>query len=240
MSRLDCCPLPEFDVTGGRLIITSPWGQRREGMHYGVDWGSTDGIEQVPAYSVVPGKIVHYQLDPGVGAGLNLWFVGENGSRWKYFHLSEVNIGLINILVPAGTAIARIGNTGTGAVHLHLEEHVGKWNGQGIDFTASARECLSAGRFPGKLVPPVVESPPLVTTPVPVTETDDMILCMVYFPDKDDRWVLGLDRDGYWKRHLDNPIEIELLNARGIGARPLAVGGSEGLDALYEQAREAA
>lgn len=168
-SRLDVFPLPRYDLTGGRIIITSPFGPRREGYHFGVDLGSTDGIERVEAYAPADGKIVRTSRDPGVGAGLNLWFETPDGRRWKFFHLDAV-LAPVNVALKAGTVIARIGNSGTGAVHLHIEEHAGPdWNSP-IDLTPAVRECMEAGRFVG-------EEPP-APTPVPITpvpEEDDVI-----------------------------------------------------------------
>jgi murein DD-endopeptidase MepM/ murein hydrolase activator NlpD len=49
---------------------------------------------------------------------------------------------------PAGSPIAEVGNSGTQAAHLHLEEHAGGWSNP-VDFTADAYEVIDAGRWPG-------------------------------------------------------------------------------------------
>jgi hypothetical protein len=54
---------------------------------------------------------------------------------------------------PAGSPIAEVGNTGTQAAHLHLEEHAGSWSSP-IDFTDDAYEVINAGRWPGTPPPP--------------------------------------------------------------------------------------
>lgn len=232
---MDQCPLPEYDRTGGRLIITSPYGPRSGSVHFGIDWGSTDGIEMVETYPVVPGKVVSWRRDPGMGAGLNLWFVGDDGSRWKYFHLSEVFIPLVGFHVDLTTPIARIGNSGTSAVHLHLEKHQVTWSNP-VNFNDDARRCLAERRFPGTVVapPPAPERPaPVEPAPNPTnTELWPMPLVILYFADKDTRWLLGSNDAGPWCRQITYLAEMELLQARGVPARELGAGNDE-LDRLF-------
>lgn len=161
MSRLTVAPLAEFDLSGGRVIITSPYGDGRN--HKGVDWGTTDGIEVgTPLFAPVDGHISNagddgpYTPEGGHTAGRWLWFAGDNGTRWKMFHLNRVT-GPAGVWLAAGTPIAEVGNTGTQAPHLHLEEHrAGSWSSP-VDFTADAYEVIDAGRWPG--LPPEPEAP---------------------------------------------------------------------------------
>lgn len=158
VSRLTVAPLAEYDRTGGRVIITSPYGDGRG--HKGVDWGTTDGIEiGTPLYAVVDGHISNagddgpWTASGGHTAGRWLWFAGDNGTRWKMFHLNRVT-GPAGVWLAAGTPIAEVGNTGTQAPHLHLEEHrEGSWSSP-VDFTADAYEVINAGRWPGLAPPP--------------------------------------------------------------------------------------
>jgi hypothetical protein len=152
MSRLTVAPLAEFDRSGGRVMITAPFGDGRG--HQGVDWGTTDGIEVgTVLHAPVDGHVENtgddgpYTPSGGHTAGRWLWFRGADGTRWKMFHLNRVTIG-VGQLVAAGTAIAEVGNTGTQAAHLHLEEHAGSWSAP-VDFTGDAYEVINAGRWPG-------------------------------------------------------------------------------------------
>jgi hypothetical protein len=156
VSRLTVAPLAEFDSSGGRVKITAPYGDGRG--HQGVDWGTTDGIEVgTPLHAPVDGVMENagddgpYTPSGGHTAGRWLWFRGEH-TRWKMFHLNRV-IAPLGSWVPAGAVIAEVGNTGTQAAHLHLEEHAGSWSSP-VDFTVDAYEVIDAGRWPGTLPPP--------------------------------------------------------------------------------------
>lgn len=160
VSRLTVAPLAEFDLSGGRVIITSPYGDGRG--HQGVDWGTTDGIEVgTVLYAVVDGVLENtgddgpYTPSGGHTAGRWLWFRGDDSTRWKYFHTNRVTAP-VGAWVAAGVPIAEVGNTGTQAAHLHLEEHVGSWSAP-VDFTSDAYEVIDAGRWPG--TPPQPEAP---------------------------------------------------------------------------------
>lgn len=160
MSRLDVMVLPEFDITGGRIYITSPYGMRWGRLHAGVDIGSMDGIEiGTTIHAPADGSIVAIKRNnANPSEGLNLWFVAKDGRRWKFFHLNSVLFS-VNTEVKAGTVIAHVGMTGTSAAHLHLEEHVGGWSNP-VDCTADVREAMLAGRWPGK--PVIITDPPVV------------------------------------------------------------------------------
>lgn len=151
MSRLTVAPLAEYDPSGGRVKITAPYGDGRG--HQGVDWGTTDGIEiGTTLYAPVDGWIENTGYEgpytPGHHtAGNWLWFRGDNGTRWKMFHLHAVTHPT-GVHVDAGHPIAEVGNSGTQAAHLHLEEHAGAWN-LPIDMTADCHEVIAAGRWPG-------------------------------------------------------------------------------------------
>jgi len=157
MSRLTVAPLAEYDPSGGRVKITAPYGDGRG--HEGVDWGTTDGIEVgTTLYAPVDGVLEStghdgdYSASGGHTAGRWLWWHGDNGTRWKMFHLNAVTVP-IGHWARAGSPIAQVGNTGTQAAHLHLEEHAGDWASP-IDFTDDAYEVIDAGRWPGTPPPP--------------------------------------------------------------------------------------
>ena len=145
-------PLAEFDPSGGRVKITAPFGDGRN--HKGVDWGTTDGIEVgTPLYAPVDGVLENtghdgnWSSSGGHTAGLWLWWRGDNGTRWKMFHTHAITVP-VGTWHPAGAPIAEVGNSGTQAAHLHLEEHAGGWSNP-VDFTGDAHEVIDAGRWPG-------------------------------------------------------------------------------------------
>lgn len=175
-ARLESLFLKEFDPSGSRTKITGGWGDGRG--HKGLDWGSQDGIERgTDMHAPVNGKIVRQSHDGpfrppnGHTAGLNIWFLGDDGSRWKFFHLDSV-ITAVNQWVSAGTPIARVGNSGTGAVHLHSENHEGSWSNP-VDFTAQAHDAINNRRYPGASVPPPDDPPPPPPPPVQPKLTDE-------------------------------------------------------------------
>jgi Peptidase family M23 len=152
MSRLTVSPLPQYDPSGGHVKITAPFGDGRN--HKGVDWGTTDGIEVgTTLYAPVNGVLENtghdgnYSSSGGHTAGLWLFWRGDNGTRWKMFHTNRVTVAT-GSWHPAGAPIAEVGNSGTQAAHLHLEEHVGGWSNP-IDMTADCHEVINAGRWPG-------------------------------------------------------------------------------------------
>jgi hypothetical protein len=156
---IDQSPLPEYDSTGGHLLITSGYRTPHRPTHYGVDMGTTDGIEiGVPCYPVKPGKIVAIKNDgPAPSAGINVHLLCDDGSRWKYFHLNAVNV-VVNQRVGLNDIIAWVGNTGTGAAHLHLEKHDGSFSNP-VNPEPEVREAIAAGRYPGTVPTPEEDMP---------------------------------------------------------------------------------
>lgn len=166
---MDQCPLPSKDPTGGLIIITSPYGPRGGRLHAGADLGSSDGIEIGTAIGPpTSGKVVRFSDDGpfrppnGHTAGRNLWFMGDDGSRWKMFHLNRLVVS-IDQHVTLADQIAEVGNSGTQAAHLHLEKHSGGWSNP-VDFNAELRSVMTQGRFFRTSLP--------VTPPVPPAGKD--------------------------------------------------------------------
>jgi len=111
--------------------ITSPYGSRKGGFHYGVDIGNARGT---PVYAAASGKViavVSYCKEGATSCGgrYGNYIVIEhaNGQRTRYAHLSKVNVS-VGQSVKQGKQIGAIGNTGrsTGP-HLHFQ--VEKQNG---------------------------------------------------------------------------------------------------------------
>lgn len=162
---MDQCPLPSRDPSGGLVIITSPFGMRWGRLHAGNDLGSTDGIEVgTPIGPPVPGKVARIAYDGPFRppnnhtAGHNLWFEGDDGSRWKMFHLNRVTVSA-GQHVSLADQIAEVGASGTQAAHLHLEKHAGSWSNP-VDFTAELRTVMAEGRFFRTSLPTTPSTPP--------------------------------------------------------------------------------
>ena len=247
---------PAHNVIGG-WVVTSYFGGRIDpikgvpGRHGGMDIAGVTVFAQ-PLVAVIDG-VVGQAWDP-TGGGWWTSLTGPDGTMFGYGHADHYAdpdgpgpaANYNGRAVSAGTVLGYVGTTGasTGA-HLHFA-----YRPAGASSYADPFDLLidaSAGnRFvgvdPGPYQPPVSEVPsgtPHDDPSNPVPEEDpEMIICMLDWPDKPDVEVLGLDSAGWWRKHLDNTVEVELLRSKGVGVRHLAVGGSEELDALYESARQ--
>lgn len=123
-------------------VVTSSFGEFREGhVHAGLDL-STGGREGLPVYSAGDGYVERLRCSP-FGYGKAVYVRLDDGSTAVYAHLSdyapelrrrvekaqmnrlsyEVDLWLTagEIPVQVGDELARSGSTGTGAPHLHFE-----------------------------------------------------------------------------------------------------------------------
>ncbi len=149
-----------FWPLGAGRIVTSPFGPRQGGFHYGTDFGRNGGSANMPVYAVQAGTVIHAGAAQGYGgpdpAG---WLVidssaAEGGGCLEYGHvIREVAKGQ---RVAAGQRIGRINpdsrtNGGT-APHLHLSDMPGGYNPSTkqdpMRRLAGAREPGSAGGVP--------------------------------------------------------------------------------------------
>jgi murein DD-endopeptidase MepM/ murein hydrolase activator NlpD len=102
--------------------VTSPYGERSAGMHYGVDYGVGAGTAVLCAHS----GVVYAAFDAGPGTGLFIgvgWDggTGQRGPHIEYMHLSELLVKT-GESVTRGQVIARSGATGGDfGDHLHVE-----------------------------------------------------------------------------------------------------------------------
>lgn len=125
--------MARFWPLGAGRIVTSPFGPRSGGFHYGTDFGRSGGSAGMPVYAVADGTVIHAGAAQGYGgpdpAG---WLVIDHpaeagGGCTEYGHIvREVAIG---DRVTAGQRIGHINpdtrtNGGTAqrpvAPHLHL------------------------------------------------------------------------------------------------------------------------
>ncbi len=106
-------------------IITSPYGSRRGGFHYGVDIGNKRGTPIVAAASGVVTKVVagckEGVSNCGGRYGNYVVIQHSNGTKTFYAHLSSVSVS-VGQSVSQGQKIGGMGSTGrsTGS-HLHFE-----------------------------------------------------------------------------------------------------------------------
>jgi murein DD-endopeptidase MepM/ murein hydrolase activator NlpD len=117
--------------------------------HEGNDIAAPLGAQLV---SVEPGMVVAMGTDR-LG-GIKLWLAGRSGTYYYYAHLSkfadDVHEG---DLVPAGTVVGYVGNTGNaagGIPHLHFEIHPN--GGPAVDpyqYLAAADRRQKTEKWPG-------------------------------------------------------------------------------------------
>lgn len=108
-------------------IVTSPFGPRAGGFHFGVDFGFPGGSGNRRVFAIDDGTVLYHGAAQGYGgpdpAG---WLVIEapDGQVWEYGHIVREPHVRTGVRVKAGEVIARINpdsasNGGT-APHLHL------------------------------------------------------------------------------------------------------------------------
>jgi hypothetical protein len=108
-------------------IVTSPYGNRAGGFHYGTDFGFPGGSASRPVYAIDDGTVLYHGAAQGYGgpdpAG---WLVIEapDGQVWEYGHIVRLPHIRAGVVVQAGQQIATInpdqGSNGNTAPHLHL------------------------------------------------------------------------------------------------------------------------
>ena len=110
--------------TGG--VITSRFGPRSLGYHYGIDYGAPTGT---PIVASASGTVV--KTTCGSGYGNCLVLAHDNGTQTLYAHASVLYVST-GATVKQGQKIAAVGSTGrsTGP-HLHFE--IIKSNGQKLN-----------------------------------------------------------------------------------------------------------
>ncbi len=111
--------------------ISSPFGPRSLGYHYGVDIialaGSCYGDD---IYAAADGVITKARPEGGNGYGKYVEITHDNGIVTLYAHMSQVNVA-VGDTVKAGDIIGLVGSTGyTTGPHLHFEVSI---NGEKVD-----------------------------------------------------------------------------------------------------------
>lgn len=117
---------------GAGRIVTSPFGPRSGGFHYGVDFGRNGGSANMPVFAIQSGEVIYAGAAQGYGgpdpAG---WLVidsddSEGGGVLEYGHIVRLPHIRVGSHVEAGQQIAVINpdsrtNGGT-APHLHVSD----------------------------------------------------------------------------------------------------------------------
>lgn len=102
--------------------ITSPFGKRGRGFHYGVDF-SGSGINGKPILAVADGAVIKANSSDRWGHGWGYHVMLDHGSGYatQYAHMSSVVVKP-GQHVKAGDVIGYVGNTGHSfGAHLHFE-----------------------------------------------------------------------------------------------------------------------
>lgn len=154
-----------WPLAAGR-IVTSPYGPRDGGYHYGTDFGFPGGSAGKPVYAIQSGTVIYHGAAQGYGgpdpAG---WLVidsdsAEGGGCLEYGHIVRLPHIKTGTHVDAGQPIATINpnsatNGGT-APHLHVAYMPYEYNPlKKQDVMPRLTEAWSPGVPPPKTTPPV-------------------------------------------------------------------------------------
>lgn len=128
-----------WPLEAGR-IVTSPFGPRDGGFHYGTDFGFPGGSGGCLVYAIQSGTVIYAGAADGYGgslAGLAGWLVidsddSQGGGVYEYGHIVRAPRIKVGDTVTAGQPIAIINpdestNGGT-APHLHLSYMPGAYD----------------------------------------------------------------------------------------------------------------
>lgn len=147
-----------FPMTRG-FVVTSPFGNRAGGFHWGTDFGRDGGSGGNPVFAMQGGIVTH----SGPAQGFGRWVVvdsptADGAGTQVYGHIiPEVAVGQ---RVEAGQRIARINpdSATNGGVppHLHAEWHRSAWAPPGPD-RLDPWPMLANAIHPGESAPPPQE-----------------------------------------------------------------------------------
>lgn len=123
---------------GSGRVVTSPFGPRAGGFHYGVDFGRKGGSANMPVYAIQSGTVIFAGAAQGYGGPDPCgWLVidssdDEGGGVLEYGHIVRLPHVKVGSRVTAGEQIAVINpdpktNGGT-APHLHVSDMPYEYN----------------------------------------------------------------------------------------------------------------
>lgn len=134
------------------FVVTSPFGQRAGGFHWGTDFGKAGGSGGQPIYAVRDGLITRAGAASGFGKWITLDVDAQHGGGlYVYGHIiPEVTVGQ---RVMEGQRIGHINpdsNTNGGvAPHLHFEHHRYVWSQPGPDRLDPMANVLAGAKWVG-------------------------------------------------------------------------------------------
>lgn len=152
--------------------VTSPFGNRPGGFHYGTDFGRDGGSAGMAVYAIQAGTVIHAGAAQGYGGPSSAgWLVidsddSQGGGCLEYGHIiGEVGVGA---KVKAGQRIGYINpdnkTNGGVAPHLHVSDMPKEYN---PNTKQDPMKRLVGALEPGQTAPTV----PPVTTPAPSPPT---------------------------------------------------------------------
>jgi hypothetical protein len=165
-------------LRAGTYQLTSRFGPRSGGMHWGLDFGAQDGTKM---YAAQAGTVVHIGRADGFGQWIVIDHPTEAGSGTTvYGHMWDAHATGLQQgdQVSAGQHIANVGDNGdSSGPHLHFEVHPTVWKARSqinpepwlagaLEPGAPAREPLGAARAPKPDHDMLVEMYELLTTPL--------------------------------------------------------------------------
>lgn len=143
------------------FVVTSGYGPRAGGFHYGIDFGLAGGSGDRPIYAVKDGTVTRAGSASGFGRWVTVDHPASNGGgETIYGHVvPEVTAGQS---VKEGQRIGRIdpnqSTNGGVAPHLHLEWHRFSWVAPGPDRLDPLTK-LAGAKWPGATTVPKEDKP---------------------------------------------------------------------------------
>lgn len=102
----------------GKILMTSPYGNRSRGFHNGVDLVLFKDTMGAPIYAPLSGTVKSNFFDDRGGYQL---IIDSGYARFGFAHLKEKSNLKVNQKVTKGQIIGYLGNTGTSTgAHLHF------------------------------------------------------------------------------------------------------------------------
>lgn len=206
------------------FCVTSGFGQRDGGFHWGTDFGRDGGCGGYPIFAVKDGTVTRAGVASGFGQWITVDHPASNGGGLSvYGHIiPEVSI---NQQVREGQRIGRINpdsNTNGGvAPHLHFEWHRYVWSPPGPDRLDPMKTVLAGAKWPGERGTPK-------PTPEPVEKRGGTVIFGVDVSEHQNGLYLGgirgIDfviarttdgtyRDRCYRSHIDDAEQAGLVTA---------------------------
>ena len=228
------------------FYVTSQFGARTGGYHWGTDYGRGGGSGGHPIYAVKDGTVTRSGPASGFGRWITIDHPASNGGgETVYGHIiPEVSVGQA---VREGQRIGRIdpnpATNGGVSPHLHFEWHRYSWTTPGPN-RLDPEAMLKGAKWPGQVASQNVQKPetPQVTTlfGVDISNHQNGISCK-RIADEGFRFCIIKATEGTWKdpifqSHLKDAQSTDMHVAAYVYVRH-EKNGHEHAQALHEQLR---